>query len=59
MIKYEEELHLSPCKKTEKAKVQEFGLDSNEKWSKVTEYECGCKVFENFYGSREEKCIKY
>jgi hypothetical protein len=55
MIEYEEEVHLSPCKKTEKAKVQEFG----EKWSKVTEYECGCKIFENFYGSTEEKYITY
>jgi hypothetical protein len=56
MIEYKDIRYPSPCKKTLNAKVQESGFDSDEKWSKVTEYECGCKVFENFYGGREEKC---
>lgn len=56
MIEYEDKSIISPCKKTLKAKVQQFGLNSDEKWRKVTEYECGCKIFENFYGGREEKC---
>jgi hypothetical protein len=50
-LRYENALYLSPCGKRRVAQVVE-----TSRWDRVSTYSCGCKVYENEYGGRKDKC---